>query len=163
MNGLSCFSYSSCHAYWATTHSKADASPTPPPPRATQLSSDSAGDAVVANAFKTAGLTERESQHIPATEHHRLTPPNTSTTPTTLPSILPRLSGELTVLLGALLVLEKVEKKPNPNYKKPKAKLRERGLLRPVMKLRQAQRPSRALHPIRKDWPSERVHEIIGR
>lgn len=58
-----------------------------------KLSSDSAGDAVVANAFKTAGLTERE----------------------------------LTVLLGALLVLEKVEKKPNPNYKKPKAKLRERG------------------------------------
>ena len=35
---------------------------------------------------------------------------------------------ELSVLLGALLVLEKVELKDNnPNYKKPKAKLRERG------------------------------------
>ena len=35
---------------------------------------------------------------------------------------------ELSVLLGALLVLEKVELKDNnPNFKKPKAKLRERG------------------------------------
>ena len=45
----------------------------------------------------------------------------------------------MTVLLGALLVLEKVEKKANPNYKKPKAKLRERGPLCPAIKSRYAQ------------------------